>query len=348
MDIVTLTVDRRAAAIVGDNVGFAIGRRYGRRLFLVPGPLPRHRAEGARARRAVLRHATARRPCSSAAGSPGLRIASAWLAGMNKMAGRRSCSGTRSAASPGRRASTLSVYFLGRLAEHAIDVVGPAPRGRRRGARWSASWSTGAGAARSRRGRPARAATASSRRRLAADRGQQRARGGLAELRVVDAHRRQRGRGERGQRRVVEAGDRDVARARSSPSSRAADHDRQREHVARADDRGRAPSSTAARRRAGPRACSTGPAAARPRPRAARQRASRTCTCSILRAPAEEPDPLVAERRPGARPAAAIPSSWRVSTHGNGHVARRAGRRARPGRRRPRAARSADRRPRRR
>src|SRR3954464_14653909 len=32
-----------AAAIVGDNIGFAFGRRLGRRLLLAPGPLERHR-----------------------------------------------------------------------------------------------------------------------------------------------------------------------------------------------------------------------------------------------------------------------------------------------------------------
>ena len=68
MDIVTLTVLAAAAAILGDNVGFAIGRHFGRRLFLGRGPLLKHRLK-------VLEHgepffaSTARRPCSSAAGS---------------------------------------------------------------------------------------------------------------------------------------------------------------------------------------------------------------------------------------------------------------------------------------
>src|SRR5919197_3284730 len=38
MDIVTLVSLAAAAAIVGDNVGFAIGRTGGRRLLLHPGP----------------------------------------------------------------------------------------------------------------------------------------------------------------------------------------------------------------------------------------------------------------------------------------------------------------------
>ena len=45
MDIVTLTVLAATAAILGDNVGFAIGRRFGRRLFLARGPLQAHRAK---------------------------------------------------------------------------------------------------------------------------------------------------------------------------------------------------------------------------------------------------------------------------------------------------------------
>ena len=68
MDIVTLTVLAATAAILGDNVGFAIGRHFGRRLFLAPGPLqataPRCSSTASRSSRA-----TARRPSSSAAGS---------------------------------------------------------------------------------------------------------------------------------------------------------------------------------------------------------------------------------------------------------------------------------------
>ena len=38
MSIVLLVAIAAAAAIVGDNVGFAIGRHGGRKLFLRPGP----------------------------------------------------------------------------------------------------------------------------------------------------------------------------------------------------------------------------------------------------------------------------------------------------------------------
>ena len=128
MDIVTLTVLAATAAILGDNVGFAIGRRYGRRLFLVKGPLLKHRHK-------VLEHGE---PFFAKHGPKavflgrwvaGLRIASAWLAGMNKMAWPtflfwNALGGIAWAASV-----TLIVYFLGEVAENAIDVVGPVAAG---------------------------------------------------------------------------------------------------------------------------------------------------------------------------------------------------------------------------
>ena len=73
-----------AGAIIGDNIGFAIGRRFGRRLLLLPGPLERHR------RRVIEfgepffeRHG----PKAVFLGRwvSGLRITSAWLAGVNRM-----------------------------------------------------------------------------------------------------------------------------------------------------------------------------------------------------------------------------------------------------------------------
>src|SRR5215218_2128691 len=43
LSIVVLVALAAAAAIIGDNVGFAIGRKGGRRLFARPGPFHRHR-----------------------------------------------------------------------------------------------------------------------------------------------------------------------------------------------------------------------------------------------------------------------------------------------------------------
>jgi membrane protein DedA with SNARE-associated domain len=112
-----------AAAITGDNVGFAIGRRFGRRLLLAPGPLERQR------RRVVevgepffTRHG----PKAVFLGRwiTGLRITSAWLAGVNRMRWPaflfwNALGGIAWAASV-----ALLAYFLGRSAERVVQVVG--------------------------------------------------------------------------------------------------------------------------------------------------------------------------------------------------------------------------------
>src|SRR3954463_11533288 len=124
MDIATLTVLAAAAAILGDNVGFAIGRHFGRRVFVHPGPMLTHRLK-------VLEHGE---PFFAKHGPKavflgrwvaGLRIASAWLAGMNRMPWPtflfwNALGGICWAASV-----ALSIYFLGNVARDAIDVVGP-------------------------------------------------------------------------------------------------------------------------------------------------------------------------------------------------------------------------------
>jgi len=125
MDIVWLVVLAAAAAIIGDNVGFAIGRKGGRKLFARPGPFHHHRMK-------VLEHGE---PFFARHGPKavflgrwvsGLRIASAWLAGMNKMDWPtflfwNALGGIAWAASIG-----LGVYFLGHVAEQVISTAGPA------------------------------------------------------------------------------------------------------------------------------------------------------------------------------------------------------------------------------
>jgi membrane protein DedA with SNARE-associated domain len=125
MDIAPLVALAAAAAIIGDNVGFAIGRKGGRRLFARPGPFHRHRL-------AVL---DAGEPFFARHGPKavflgrwvsGLRIASAWLAGMNRMDWPtfllwNALGGIAWAASIG-----LGVYFVGHVAEEVISTVGPA------------------------------------------------------------------------------------------------------------------------------------------------------------------------------------------------------------------------------
>ena len=124
LDIVWLVVLAAAAAIIGDNVGFAVGRRFGRRLFLLPGPFLAQR-------RPVLEIGE---PFFAKHGPKavflgrwisGLRIASAWLAGMNGMRWPtflfwNALGGIAWASSVG-----LGIYFAGHVAEDVIATAGP-------------------------------------------------------------------------------------------------------------------------------------------------------------------------------------------------------------------------------
>jgi membrane-associated protein len=123
MDIVPLIALAAAAAIIGDNVGFAIGRKGGRRLFELPGPFHRHRMEAlAVGEPFFARHG----PKAVFLGRwvAGLRIASAWLAGMNKMHWPRflfwnALGGICWATSIG-----LGVYIAGHAFEKVLGVGG--------------------------------------------------------------------------------------------------------------------------------------------------------------------------------------------------------------------------------
>jgi membrane protein DedA with SNARE-associated domain len=124
MDIGTLVAFAAAAAILGDNVGFLLGRRIGRRVFEHPGPFLGHR----------LRILEVGEPFFARHGPKavflgrwvsGLRIASAWLAGMNRMSWPtflvwNALGGIAWAAVIG-----FAVYLAGHVAEKAIAVVGP-------------------------------------------------------------------------------------------------------------------------------------------------------------------------------------------------------------------------------
>jgi membrane-associated protein len=125
MNIVPLIALAAAAAIIGDNVGFAIGRKGGRRLFEMPGPFHHHRLAALEVGEPFFqRHG----PKAVFLGRwvAGLRIASAWLAGMNRMDWPtflfwNALGGIAWAASIG-----FGVYFLGHVAEQVISTAGPA------------------------------------------------------------------------------------------------------------------------------------------------------------------------------------------------------------------------------
>lgn len=111
------------AAIAGDNAGYAIGRKGGRALLEKPGPLLKHR-------QSVLTHGEPffRRHGAKAVflgrWVAGLRIAAAWLAGINRMHWLKfffwnALGGIAWATSVG-----LAAYYLGHTAETIIKDAG--------------------------------------------------------------------------------------------------------------------------------------------------------------------------------------------------------------------------------
>jgi membrane-associated protein len=113
-----------AAAIVGDNVGFLIGRRLGRRAVVWEGgPYPEKRRELLdRGQGFFDRHGA--KAVFLGRWVTGLRITAAWLAGINKMPWPRflfwnALGGIAWATSVG-----LAVYFVGHAAKGAIEGVG--------------------------------------------------------------------------------------------------------------------------------------------------------------------------------------------------------------------------------
>jgi membrane-associated protein len=111
------------AAILGDNVGFAIGRKLGRRLLTTPGPLLHHRRQVIAVGEPFFdRHG----PKAVFLGRwvTGLRITAAWMAGVTKMRWPtflfwNALGGIAWATSIG-----LIAYFVGHSAEKIIHIAG--------------------------------------------------------------------------------------------------------------------------------------------------------------------------------------------------------------------------------
>ena len=111
------------AAILGDNVGFAIGRKLGRRLLTAPGPLAHHRQRVIAVGEPFFdRHG----PKAVFLGRwvTGLRITAAWMAGVTKMPWPtflfwNALGGIAWATSIG-----LLAYFVGHSAEKIIHIAG--------------------------------------------------------------------------------------------------------------------------------------------------------------------------------------------------------------------------------
>ena len=111
------------AAILGDNIGYWIGRRGGRWLLELPGPLKHHRARALEfGERMFERHGG--KTVFFGRWFSGLRIASAWLAGVNHMPWRtfivwNALGGVCWATSVG-----LISYYLGHSADTLLKGVG--------------------------------------------------------------------------------------------------------------------------------------------------------------------------------------------------------------------------------
>ena len=123
LQIEVLVVLAATAAILGDNIGFAIGRKAGRRVFEMPGPLYELRMASLRQGEPFFeRHG----PKAVFLGRwvAGLRVASAWLAGINKMDWPRflvwnALGGICWAATVG-----FGAYFIGHAFERIVGVGG--------------------------------------------------------------------------------------------------------------------------------------------------------------------------------------------------------------------------------
>jgi membrane-associated protein len=123
LDIVVVFVVAATAAILGDNVGYLVGRHRGRQLFERPGPFRRQRS-------AALVHASAFFERHGAKAVflgrwfGGLRIVSPWIAGMTGMRWRtflfwNALGGLVWSASVGAAA-----YLVGSLISEIFHVIG--------------------------------------------------------------------------------------------------------------------------------------------------------------------------------------------------------------------------------
>jgi membrane protein DedA with SNARE-associated domain len=111
------------AAIIGDNIGFAIGRHFGRRLMTAPGPFISHRES-------LLRVGE---PFFAKHGSKavffgrffaGLRIAAAWMAGIARMPWLTFLKWNALGGIVWATAYGLLAYFIGHAAQRILEKVG--------------------------------------------------------------------------------------------------------------------------------------------------------------------------------------------------------------------------------
>jgi membrane protein DedA with SNARE-associated domain len=112
-----------AAAVLGDNVGFLLGRRLGRRVLLAAGPFQTHRRRLIEVGEPFFRR---HGPKAVFLGRwvTGLRITSAWLAGVNRMAWPTFLFWNALGGILWATSVALLAYFLGRSAERIVQTAG--------------------------------------------------------------------------------------------------------------------------------------------------------------------------------------------------------------------------------
>jgi membrane protein DedA with SNARE-associated domain len=124
LNIVFVVAIAAGAAIVGDNFGFVIGRKLGRRVIESDaGPFPEKRRELLE-RGQVFFDRHGGKAVFLGRWVAGLRITAAWLAGINNMPWHRfvvwnALGGIAWATTVG-----LTIYFIGHAAKGAIDTIG--------------------------------------------------------------------------------------------------------------------------------------------------------------------------------------------------------------------------------
>jgi membrane-associated protein len=122
-NIIAVIAIAAGAAVMGDNIGYVIGRAGGRRLLEHPGPLESHRRNLIeKGEPFFARHGA--KAVFLGRWFAGLRIAAAWLAGVNRMHWHvflfwNALGGIAWATSVG-----LVAYALGPAAENLIKTVG--------------------------------------------------------------------------------------------------------------------------------------------------------------------------------------------------------------------------------
>jgi membrane protein DedA with SNARE-associated domain len=111
------------SAIVGDNIGYMLGRRFGREVLEAPGPLHKHRVTAIRAGdRFFEKHGG--KAVLLARWIALIRVAAAWLAGINRMPFRQFFFWNALGGITWGITFGLVGYFGGRAAAHVLERAG--------------------------------------------------------------------------------------------------------------------------------------------------------------------------------------------------------------------------------